>query len=153
VYDGAGQPISDALLEFWQAAPDGCTTGAPGTLRRDPVAGAVIGRNGVDFTGFARVPTDADGHYTLRTLQPGTRGAAAPYVAVCLFARGLLHHLLTRIYLPDNAEANAADPVLASLAPPRRATLIAATEHNRVYRFDVHLQAGRHEETVFLDFG
>src|SRR5215469_3862066 len=51
VYDGAAQPIPDALLEFWQTAPDGCTTGAPGTLRRDPVTGAVIGRNGVNFTG------------------------------------------------------------------------------------------------------
>jgi protocatechuate 3,4-dioxygenase, alpha subunit len=155
VYDGAGQPIPDALLEFWQAAPDRSTAGAPGTLRRDPVTGAVIGRNGVDFTGFGRVPTDADGHYALRTLPPGARDDAAPYLAVCVFARGLLHHLFTRIYLPDNTEANAADPVLVSLTPPRRATLIATAERDRVYRFDIRLQAGAgpHEETVFLDFG
>lgn len=155
VYDGAGDPIPDALLEFWQAAPDGSTAGAPGSLRRDPVTGTVIGRNGVDFTGFGRVPTDADGQYALRTLPPGARSGTAPYLSVCVFARGLLHHLFTRIYLPENAEANAADPVLAALPPQRRATLVAIAERDRVYRFDIRLQAGAgpHEETVFLDFG
>ncbi|NJC73061.1 protocatechuate 3,4-dioxygenase subunit alpha [Planosporangium thailandense] len=145
VYDGAGQPIPDSLLEFWQAGPDGSTAGAPGSLRRDPVTGAVLGRNGVDFTGFGRVPTDADGHYALRTLPPGTPG----YLSVCVFARGLLHHLFTRIYLPESAE----DQLLASLEPRRRATLIARPERDRVYRFDIRVQGGPEEETVFLDFG
>jgi protocatechuate 3,4-dioxygenase alpha subunit len=153
VYDGAGAPIPDALLESWQAGPDGSTTGAPGTLRRDPTSGAIIGRNGVDFTGFGRVSTDADGHYALRTLAPGARAGAAPYLSVCVFARGLLHHLFTRVYLPENAEPNAADPVLATLPPQRRATLVATAERDRVYRFDIRLQAGPDEETVFLDFG
>nr|WP_240940695.1 protocatechuate 3,4-dioxygenase subunit alpha [Planosporangium flavigriseum] len=145
VYDGAGQPIPDALLEFWQTGPDGSTTGAPGSLRRDATTGAVIGRNGVDFTGFGRVPTDADGHYVLRTLPPGD----SPYISVCVFARGLLHHLFTRAYLTDSAE----DQLLASLAPERRATLVAACERDRVYRFDIRLQGDSDEETVFLDFG
>ncbi|WP_328418500.1 protocatechuate 3,4-dioxygenase subunit alpha [Micromonospora sp. NBC_00389] len=155
VYDGVGQPVPDALLEFWQAGPDGATTGVPGSLRRDPVTGAVIGRNGVDFTGFGRVPTDADGHYVLHTLPPGARPGAAPYLAVCLFARGLLHHLYTRIYLPEQVGANAADPVLAALDPRRRATLLATAERERTYRFDIRIQAGDgpDEETVFLDFG
>ncbi|MBM0229002.1 protocatechuate 3,4-dioxygenase subunit alpha [Micromonospora sp. ATA51] len=154
VYDGAGQPVPDALLEFWQTTPDGTTPRMPGSLRRDPVTGAVAGRNGVDFTGFGRVPTDADGHYVLHTLPPGARPGAAPYLAVCLFARGLLHHLFTRIYLPEYAEANAADPVLAALEPPRRDTLIATAERERTYRFDIRIQAGSgpHEETVFLEF-
>ncbi|MCQ4084778.1 protocatechuate 3,4-dioxygenase subunit alpha [Streptomyces sp. RB6PN25] len=144
VYDGAGAPVPDALLEFWQPAPDGSRTGAPGSLRRDPVSGAVIGRHGLDFTGFARVPTDADGHYAIRTLPPG----GVPYLAVCVFARGLLHHLFTRAYLTD-----ADDPLLTALEPRRRATLIAIAETERVHRFDVRLQDnGAHEETVFLDF-
>ncbi|MEU8354342.1 protocatechuate 3,4-dioxygenase subunit alpha, partial [Streptomyces sp. NPDC048845] len=96
VFDGAGAPVPDALLEFWQAGPDGSLAGAPGSLRRDPVTGAVVGRDGVEFTGFARVPTDADGHYALRTLPPG---GDAPYLSVCVFARGLMHHLFTRAYL------------------------------------------------------
>ncbi|WP_214411346.1 protocatechuate 3,4-dioxygenase subunit alpha [Sphaerisporangium fuscum] len=148
VYDGAGAPIPDALLEFWQPAPDGSRTGAPGSLRRDPVTGAVAGRTGLDFTGFARVPTDADGHYALRTLPPG----GAPYISVCVFARGLLHHLYTRVYLPEPTDPET-EPLLASLPPERRATLLAVPEREGVYRFDIRLQHdGVHEETVFLAF-
>ena len=157
VYDGAGDPIPDALLEFWQAAPDGSLAGAPGSVRRDQTNGAVLGRDHVRFTGFARVPTDADGRYAIRTLRPGPIGRSAPYLSVCVFARGLLHHLFTRVYFADFAEANAADPLLASLDPDRRATLVAHREPGLGHRFDVRLQ--RHEEggeagveTVFLEF-
>ncbi|KAF4409875.1 MULTISPECIES: protocatechuate 3,4-dioxygenase subunit alpha [Streptomyces] len=145
VFDGAGAPVPDALLEFWQAGPDGSLAGAPGSLRRDPVTGAVVGRDGVEFTGFARVPTDADGHYALRTLPPG---GDAPYLSVCVFARGLMHHLFTRAYLREDA----GDALLAGLEPGRRATLIAAAEpgRHRTYRFDIRLQGD--EETVFLEY-
>ncbi|MCW2879397.1 MAG: protocatechuate 3,4-dioxygenase, alpha subunit [Sphaerisporangium sp.] len=149
VYDGAGDPIPDALLEFWQPAPGGSRAGAPGSLRRDPVTGAVIGRTGLDFTGFGRVATDADGHYSIRTLPPG----GAPYISVCVFARGLVHHLFTRVYLPELTDP-ATEPLLASLPPRRRATLLAVPEGGRVHRFDIRLQGdGVEEETVFLDFG
>ncbi|MEU8383306.1 protocatechuate 3,4-dioxygenase subunit alpha [Streptosporangium sp. NPDC048865] len=139
VHDGAGAPVPDALLEFWQAGPSGDLTGAPGTLRRDPVNGAVVGRNGVDFTGFGRVPTDADGRWTLRTLVPGNG-----YISVCVFARGLLHHLYTRVYL-------AHDAFLDSLPPERAHTLLAVRERDDLYRFDIHLQGEK--ETIFFDFG
>lgn len=139
VYDGAGDPVPDALLEFWQAGPSGDLSGAPGTLRRDPVTGAVIGRHGLDFTGFGRVPTDADGRYALRTLMPGNG-----YISVCVFARGLLHHLYTRVYFGQ-------DPFLDGLPPHRRDTLVAVREREDFYRFDIHLQGEK--ETVFLDFG
>lgn len=154
VRDGTGQPIPDALLEFWQAAPDGSTTGAPGSLRRDPVNGAVLGRDHLTFTGFARVPTDADGHYAVLTVPPGPVGRSAPYLAVCLFARGLTHHLYTRVYFADAAEANETDPLLASLPPDRRATLVSVLERPSVHRFDVRLQQGGDDdaETVFLEF-
>lgn len=144
VYDGAGEPVPDALLEFWQPAPDGSRTGAPGSLRRDHTTGAYAGRDGLTFTGFGRVATDADGRYTLRTLPPG--GVA--YLSVCVFARGLLHHLFTRIYLPTAEHGE--DPLLASLEPERRVTLLAAETAPRAYRFDIHLQGEK--ETVFLDF-
>ena len=139
VYDGAGEPVPDALLEFWQPDPSGDLSGAPGTMRRDPVNGAVLGRRGTDFTGFGRVPTDADGGWTLRTLVPGNG-----YISVCLFARGLLHHLYTRIYLRGDA-------FLDSLPEHRRQTLVATAERDGVYRFDIHLQGEK--ETTFLDFG
>ncbi|MDX6332533.1 MAG: protocatechuate 3,4-dioxygenase, alpha subunit [Streptomycetaceae bacterium] len=148
VYDGAGLPVPDALLEFWQPAPDGSRDGAVGSIRRDPVTGGYLGRNGTDFTGFARVATDADGHYALRTLPPG----GVPYLSVIVFARGLLHHLHTRAYLPELTDS-AAEPLLASLEPGRRDTLLATPERAGVHRFDVRLQYdGVHEETVFLAF-
>ncbi|MGW4852314.1 protocatechuate 3,4-dioxygenase subunit alpha [Streptomyces sp. NPDC004288] len=143
VYDGAGAPVPDALLEIWQPGPDGDRTGAPGSLRKDPVTGGHAGRDGVTFTGFGRVATDADGRWAIRTLRP----AGAPYLSVCVFARGLLHHLFTRIYLPG--PDTDADPLLASLPADRRRTLLAAG-NARTLRFDIRLQGP--EETVFLDF-
>ncbi|MEW2623283.1 protocatechuate 3,4-dioxygenase subunit alpha [Streptomyces sp. NPDC048106] len=150
VYDGAGDPVPDALIELWQAGPDGALDGATGSMRRDPVTGGFLGRNGVDFTGFGRIPTDREGRWAARTLRPGARPGHAPYISVCVFARGLLHHLFTRLYFPDQAEANAADPLLASLDEERRATMVATAEPHGTYRFDIRLQGER--ETVFLDF-
>ncbi|WP_030910456.1 protocatechuate 3,4-dioxygenase subunit alpha [Streptomyces sp. NRRL F-5126] len=145
VYDGAGAPVPDALLEFWQGGPG---TGEPGSMRRSPVNGGFLGRDGVRFTGFGRVATDADGHYALRTLPPRTP-APLPYLSVCVFARGLMHHLYTRAYLADGDDA-----LLGSLEPARRATLVAVREENparhRAYRFDIRLQG--EGETVFLEF-
>lgn len=149
VLDGAGAPVPDAVVETWQPAPDGSRAGAPGSMRRDPVTGAVTGRDGLVFTGFGRVSTDADGHFTVRTLPPG----GVPYVSMAVFARGLLHHLYTRAYLHD-ASGLAADSLLAGLTPGRRATLVTLPDRANVHRFDIRLQGdGRHEETVFLDFG
>ncbi|GAA2029327.1 protocatechuate 3,4-dioxygenase subunit alpha [Catenulispora yoronensis] len=134
VRDGAGAPIPDALLEFWTG------DGAPGSLRRDPTSDRLLGRDGVTLTGFGRVPTDADGSFAVRVARPER------YVSVCVFARGLLHHLYTRVYLdPAAAEAD-----FGSLPAARRATLVATAEREGVWRFDVHLQGA--EETVFLEF-
>lgn len=151
VHDGAGAPVPDALVELWQAGPDGSLSGAPGSMRRDPVTGGFAGRNGVDFTGFGRIATDADGHWTARTLRPGAP-AAAPYISVCVHARGLLHHLYTRLYFPEDvARRGAADPLLAALDPARRETLVATADPQPgTYRFDIRLQG--EGETVFLEF-
>lgn len=144
VFDGAGRPVPDALLEFWQPAPDGSRTGAPGSLRRNQTSGGFAGRDGVTFTGFGRVATDPDGSYVLRTLSPG----GVPYISVCVFARGLLHHLFTRVYLPDLDHSR--DPLLTALPADRRRTLIAEATAERRYRFDIRLQGDG--ETVFLEF-
>ncbi|MFF9489712.1 protocatechuate 3,4-dioxygenase subunit alpha [Streptomyces sp. NPDC014676] len=150
VYDGEGRPLPDALLELWGPDPDGNVPTADGSMRRDPASGGFLGRNGVEFTGFGRIQTDANGHWYARTLRPGARGGNAPYLSVCVFARGLLVHLFTRIYLPGDAAALAADPLLSRLDTARRDTLVAGEEGAGTYRFDIRLQG--EGETVFLEF-
>ncbi|GAB2480150.1 peptidase associated/transthyretin-like domain-containing protein [Jatrophihabitans fulvus] len=132
VLDGAGEPVPDALLELWQTDPSGRVVREPGSLRRD----------GWAFTGFGRAATDADGRYSFTTLRPG-----APFLALTIFARGLLDRLHTRVYLPEPPPT---DALLTSLPDDRRATLVAAADDTG-YVFDVVLQ-GDHE-TVFLDHG
>ncbi len=140
VYDGAGEPIPDALLEIWQADQHGQVPQAEGSLRRD----------GYTFTGFGRAAVDANGKYSFTTVPPGsTHVGAAPFIAVTVFARGLTDRLLTRIYLPSDEAALAADALLQSLPEDRRTTLVATPDEVGC-RFDVRLPGD--DETVFLQF-
>ena len=150
ITDGEGNPLPDAFVELWSADPDGNVPQADGSIRRDPASGGYLGRNGVEFTGWGRIQTDANGHWTARTLRPGARGQSAPYISVCVFARGLLVHLYTRIYLPGDEAALTADPLLARVPVERRDTLIAREQGDGTYRFDIRLQG--EGETVFLEF-
>src|SRR6202034_2086519 len=125
VLDGAGEPVPDALVETWQAGPDG-RFGHPDDPRPAPSRAGP----GPASRGFGRSATDAGGSYRIVTLRPGALpapggGTEAPHLDVTVFARGLLDRVVTRIYLSDETEANAADPVLASIDPDRRQTLIA----------------------------
>ena len=141
VTDGAGTPIPDALLEIWQADEDGNVVSKDGSLVRD----------GYTFTGFGRTAVDNVGHYTFTTLNPGaTEAGKAPFIMLTVFARGLLNRLFTRIYLPEDTAALAADPLLASLDPESRKTLVATREADGSLRFDISLQG--EGETVFLSY-
>ncbi|GAA1907101.1 protocatechuate 3,4-dioxygenase subunit alpha [Nocardioides lentus] len=142
VTDGEGAPVPDALLEIWQADPAGAVVARPGSLRRD----------GWTFTGWGRCATLDDGSYSFTTLRPGrTSDRQAPYVALTVFARGLLDRLQTRIYLPEERPGElAADPLLAALPPERRDTLVATADDDG-FRFDLRLQG--EDETVFLTHG
>jgi protocatechuate 3,4-dioxygenase alpha subunit len=148
LYDGAGNIIPDGLIETWQAAPDG-RFAHPDDPRGPTPAGYR------DFRGFGRCPTEPDGSYRIVTLKPGPLPTAdgsieAPHLDVSVFARGLLDRVVTRMYFPDEQTANAADPALSSIQPPRRrATLIAVPEPGGELRFDIYLQGDR--ETVFFD--
>jgi protocatechuate 3,4-dioxygenase alpha subunit len=138
VLDGAGDPVPDALLELWQTGPDGTVPREAGSLHRD----------GYTFTGWGRASTDRTGHYQFTTLVPGAGAAgAAPYFAVTVLARGLLDRLFTRAYLPGDDAALGRDPLLASVGPGRRGTLVAESD-DRGFVFDIRLQGER--ETVFL---
>lgn len=139
ITDGSGAPLPDALVEIWQADPEGVVVQEGGSLRRD----------GFTFTGWGRAATDNTGHYSFSTLAPGaTSPGSAPFFAVTVFARGLMNRLLTRAYLPGDEAALAADRVLSGLDADRRTTLVA-TADDRGYRFDIRLQGD--DETVFLD--
>jgi protocatechuate 3,4-dioxygenase, alpha subunit len=139
VRDGNGSPVPDALLEIWQADSQGRIPRGAGSLHRD----------GYTFTGWGRAATDNTGHYSLTTLEPGPSAeGAAPFVAMTVFARGLLNRLFTRIYLPDH-DALAADRLLATLPADRRDTLLARRDADGLV-FDVTLQGER--ETVFLTY-
>ncbi|MGW0832367.1 protocatechuate 3,4-dioxygenase subunit alpha [Streptomyces prunicolor] len=150
IYDGEGKPLPDAFVELWGPDPEGNVSTTDGSIRRDPASGGYLGRNGVEFTGWGRIQTDANGHWYARTLRPGGRGRSAPYLSACVFARGLLVHLFTRIYLPGDEAALAADPLLSGLDAARRDTLIAQDDGKGTYRFDIRLQG--EGETVFLEF-
>jgi protocatechuate 3,4-dioxygenase, alpha subunit len=137
VLDGDGMPIPDAMIEIWQADASGVVPRETGSLHRD----------GWTFTGWGRCETDRVGHYSFSTVVPGpTEEGKAPFVAVAVFARGLLDRLLTRIYLPGHP-ANDTDPLLSSLPAEDRATLVATAEPTGL-RFDIRLQG--EGETVFL---
>jgi protocatechuate 3,4-dioxygenase alpha subunit len=142
VTDGAGEPVPDALVETWQADPAGRF--AHPDDPRGPAPG---------FRGFGRCATDAEGRWAVRTRKPGPLpapggGTEAPHLNVSVFARGLLGRLVTRVYFPDEPDANAADPLLASIPDPEvRARLVAAPDGGGL-RFDIRLQGD--QETPFL---
>jgi protocatechuate 3,4-dioxygenase alpha subunit len=141
VYDGAGHPIPDAILEIWQADADGNVPHHTGSLVRD----------GYTFTGFGRTAVGNTGTFTFTTVNPGpTEAGAAPFIAVAVFARGLMNRLFTRVYLPEDEAALSRDRLLSSLDPERRRTLIARRDPDGGLSWDVRLQGDG--ETVFLDF-
>lgn len=132
VYDGAGVPVTDCVVETWQADGDGR-----------------LGPHGL----FARAAADfATGRFALTTVKPGVHAPGhAPHVAVLVFARGINIHLHTRLYFEEDRALILADPDLARLPPPLRETLIArpvAGAPGR-HRFDIRLQGP--DETVFFD--
>lgn len=137
VLDGDGIPVPDALVEVWQADELGVVPRSGGSIRRD----------GHTFTGFGRASTDREGRYTFTTVVPGSVGGGLPFFALTVFARGLLHRLFTRAYLPPGDGGT--DALLASVEPDRRHTLVC-TPDGRGFVFDIRLMG--EDETVFLAF-
>jgi len=145
VIDGSGAPVTDAVVELWQADADGNHPQAS----ESPDAA---------FTGWGRQPTDATGTFRFDTIKPGAVSGPdgvmqAPHVSLWIVARGINTGLATRLYFADEAVANQADPVLRKvLDPRRRETLIASVSQNdgtATYTLDIHLQG--ENETVFFD--
>ena len=144
ILDGDSAPVSDAMIELWQANADGRYNHPDDSQEKliDP-----------EFHGFGRAATDEQGRFRFYTIKPGAvpgSGIAlqAPHINVSIFARGLLKRLITRIYFPDEP-LNASDAVLSAVPANRRAVLVARIERPGVLGFDVVLQGGN--ETVFFD--
>ncbi len=104
----------------------------------EPIADALIETWQHDPPAYARCPTDDAGVWFV--VVPRT-----PFLATRVFARGLLRHLSTRIYLEEPAPD---DPALAHVPADRRQTLVARVGEDG-YRFDIRIQG--ESETVFFD--
>jgi protocatechuate 3,4-dioxygenase, alpha subunit len=142
--DGAGEPVLDGMIEAWFANEHG-RYAHPGDDRDELPLEA-------GFRGFARSGTVDGGRYALVVLKPGPvpwpdGGLQAPHLVIGVFARGLLKRLVTRMYFPDEMEANAADPVLTRLDDRQRETLVANADGDGL-RFDIVLQ-GSGQTTFF----
>ena len=138
IFDGVGAPVKDGLVEIWQAD-----------------AAGRYGVNAEGFTGWGRCATDlATGRFDFDTIKPGRvampdGSLQAPHISLWIAARGVNLGLHTRLYFPDEAEANAADPLLSRLEHTNRAATLMARREGAALLFDIHLQGAN--ETVFLD--
>lgn len=147
VFDGDGVPVPDALIEIWQANTHG---------RYNHPADQSTALLEPDFTGFGRSGTDEQGKYWFETVKPGRVAfneqlQQAPHINVTVFSRGLLNHLVTRLYFADEP-SNAEDMTLQCVPEERRATLLAGRidqEGVVVYHFDIILQGAN--ETAFFN--
>jgi protocatechuate 3,4-dioxygenase, alpha subunit len=146
VFDGEGAPLTDALIEIWQADAAGLY----------PSPAETRGSADPHFSGWGRRPCDPQtGEYRFDTIKPGQAPypdgrTQAPHISLWIIARGINIGLHTRLYFGDEPEANAQDPLLACIEPRERSeTLIARSQGDGLYRFDIHLQGAL--ETVFLD--
>tara|TARA_Y100000991_G_scaffold157053_1_gene119708 strand:- start:579 stop:1154 length:576 start_codon:yes stop_codon:yes gene_type:complete len=136
VIDGNDTPIHDALVEIWQADPNGNYDTNP---------------NG-KFFGFGRMGTGSGDFvgFNFKTYKPGiTEPNSAPHINITVFARGMLNHLFSRIYFSDEEEENKKDLLLNEIDTSLRSRLIAEKENENEYRFDIYLQGDK--ETVFFD--
>jgi len=146
VTDGAGDPVPDAMVEVWQANPDGKYVEPPARDGRTPPP---------DFRGYARQGTNANGTCEFETVKPGRLpdgqgGLQAPHLCLCLFARGMLRQLHTRVYFEGDSTLGE-DAALARVPEERRATLLAREVSGEAgaWRFDIRMQG--EQETVFFD--
>jgi protocatechuate 3,4-dioxygenase alpha subunit len=144
VLDGDGRPVTDALVETWQANAHGRYAHPADTRDVALTPG---------FRGFGRVSTDPEGRFCFFTVKPGPvpapqGGQQAPHLVVSVFMRGLLKRLVTRVYFPDEP-GNALDQVLRLVPVERRRTLVARPMASDELEWDIVLQG--EDETVFFD--
>jgi protocatechuate 3,4-dioxygenase alpha subunit len=130
IYDGDGKPIDDAQLEAF--VPDGAAAESAQLV-----------------PGFRRTPSGEKGEFSFRVSlpQPATRGEPVMYVTV--FARGLVKHQFTAVFLEDDTGL-AQSAILNQVPEARRNTLIARKTGDGQYNWDIWMQTDK--ETAFFDY-
>lgn len=145
VFDGAGAIVRDAVIEIWQADAAGLYN-SPSEMR---------GTADPNFAGWGRCATRADdGIFTFATVKPGRvpfkdGRKMAPHISFWIVARGINIGLHTRMYFPEETDANNGDPLLLRIEHRDRVATMIASREGSTYTFDIRLQGER--ETVFLD--
>ncbi|MBU1312385.1 MAG: protocatechuate 3,4-dioxygenase subunit alpha [Alphaproteobacteria bacterium] len=145
VFDGAGTPLKDALVEIWQADTDGFYN-SPSETR---------GTADPNFFGWARCPGDMDtGEFVFETIKPGRvpfrdGRPMAPHVNFWIVARGINLGLNTRMYFSDEEQANGEDPILMRIEHRVRVPTLVGRRDGNTVTFDIHLQGDK--ETIFFD--
>jgi protocatechuate 3,4-dioxygenase alpha subunit len=145
--DGDGKPVNDGVVEIWQANAQG-KYAHPEDAQDKPIDKS--------FRGFGRSLTKSDGGFRFSTVKPGpvpgpSGTMQAPHIVVTVFARGMLKHLITRVYFPDEP-ANASDPVLKLVPSDRRSTLIAKRVAGEKGALEWNIVIQGQDETVFFDY-
>ena len=147
VLDGDGRPVNDGVVEIWQANAQG-KYAHPEDAQDKPIDRA--------FRGFGRSLTKSDGSFRFSTIKPGpvpgpNGTMQAPHIVVTVFMRGLLKHLITRVYFPDEP-ANTSDPVLNLVPAARRATLISRKAAGEKGALEWNIVIQGQNEIVFFDY-
>ena len=130
IFDGDGAPINDAQIEAW--LPDAACVEAAKAM-----------------PGFRRVPSGEDGSFSLRAPMPGAASAGEPLMYVTVFARGLVKHQFTAVFLEDDSGL-AQSAILDQVPAARRDTLVARKVSDGEYRWDIWMQTDK--ETAFFDY-
>ena len=130
IRDGDGAPVSDAMIECWA-----------------PAAASADSANGQLLPGFRRVASGDDGGFSITLPRPQAGGEPAALVTV--FARGLVLHQFSAVFLGDDP-ALPSSTLLEQVPAARRPTLVARKTAPAAYAWDIHMQGER--ETVFFDY-
>ncbi len=128
--DGSGEPIDDAMIEAW----------SPASVEADA---------GTALPGFRRTPSDMQGGFQFTLPRPPVANAGEPVMFVTIFARGILLHQFSAVFLEEDAGL-ARSEILQQVPEARRATLIARKTGPAAYTWDINMQG--ENETVFFDY-
>jgi protocatechuate 3,4-dioxygenase alpha subunit len=130
IYDGDGTPISDAWIEAWTPHGAAAEQASP-------------------MPGFRRIPSNDNGGFTATVSLSDKAAAGEPVMYVTVFARGLIKHQFTAVFLDDDSSLQQS-AILHQVPVERRDTLIAKKQSDGHYQWDIWMQTVK--ETVFFDY-